>query len=118
MSGKKGGNKLRTYKLFKNSLAFEPYLKIANPDRRLCECCSTCMGQTEDEFHFLIECPKYLPLRTELFSSAGELNKYFDRYSPELKFVWIMSNENQNVINQLGTFLIDAFRMRNHLMQS
>ena len=121
MSGKKGGNKLRTYKLFKNSLAFEPYLKIANPekrriiaqfrtsvhrlhietgrfghnntyvppDRRLCECCS--MGQTEDEFHFLIECPKYLPLRTELFSSAGELNKYFDRYSPELKFVWIMS---------------------------
>ena len=148
MSGKKGGNKLRTYKLFKNSLAFEPYLKIANPekrrliaqfrtsahrlhietgrfghnntyvppDRRLCECCS--MGQTEDEFHFLIECPKYLPLRTELFSSAGELNKYFDRYSPELKFVWIMSNENENVINQLGTFLIDAFRMRNHLMQS
>ena len=130
----------------KNSLAFEPYLKIANPekrrliaqfrtsahrlhietgrfghnntyvppDRRLCECCS--MGQTEDEFHFLIECPKYLPLRTELFSSAGELNKYFDRYSPELKFVWIMSNENENVINQLGTFLIDAFRMRNHLM--
>ena len=93
MSGKKGGNKLRTYKLFKNSLAFEPYLKIANPekrriiarfrtsahrlhietgrfghnntyvppDRRLCECCS--MGKTEDEFHFLIECPKYLPIR-------------------------------------------------------
>ena len=69
------------------------------------------MGKTEDEFHFLIECPKYLPLRTELFSSAGELNKYFDRYSPEL-------NENENVINRLGTFLIDAFRMRNHLMQS
>ena len=37
-------------------------------------------------------------------------------YSPELKFVWIMSNEN--VINQLGTFMIDAFHMRNHLMQS
>ena len=101
MSGKKGGNKLRTYKLFKNSLAFEPYLKIANPekrriiaqfrtgahhlhietvrfghnntyvppDRRLCECCS--MGQTEDEFHFLIECPKYLPLRTELFQNLN-----------------------------------------------
>ena len=29
-----------------------------------------------------------------------------------------MSNENENVINQLSTFLIDAFRMRNHLMQS
>ena len=29
-----------------------------------------------------------------------------------------MSNENENVINQLGTFLVDAFRMRNQLMQS
>ena len=29
-----------------------------------------------------------------------------------------MSNENENVINQLGTFLIDAFHIRNHLMQS
>ena len=34
MSGKKGGNKLKTYKLFKNSLAFEPYLKIAHPEKR------------------------------------------------------------------------------------
>ena len=29
-----------------------------------------------------------------------------------------MSNENENVIIQLSTFLIDAFRMRNHLVQS
>ena len=29
-----------------------------------------------------------------------------------------MNNENENVINQLSTFLIDAFRMRNHLIQS
>ena len=29
-----------------------------------------------------------------------------------------MSNENENVINQFSTFLIDVFRMRNHLMQS
>ena len=29
-----------------------------------------------------------------------------------------MSNENENVNNQLSTFLIDAFRMRNQLMQS
>ena len=35
MSGKNGGNELRTYKLFKNSLAFEPYLKIANLDKRI-----------------------------------------------------------------------------------
>ena len=26
--------------------------------------------------------------------------------------------ENENVTNQLSTFLINAFRMRNHLMQS
>ena len=34
MSGKKGGNKIRTCKLFKNLLAFEPYLKIANHEKR------------------------------------------------------------------------------------
>ena len=32
MSGKNGGNKLRTYKLLQ---AFEPYLKIANLDKRI-----------------------------------------------------------------------------------
>ena len=35
MSGKNGGNTLRTYKLLKNALAFEPYLKIANLDKRI-----------------------------------------------------------------------------------
>ena len=35
MSGKNEDNKLKTYKLFKNSLAFEPYLKISNFDKRI-----------------------------------------------------------------------------------
>ena len=35
MSGKNGCNKLRAYKHFKNSLAFEPYIKIANLDQRI-----------------------------------------------------------------------------------
>ena len=35
MSGKNEDNKLKTYKLLKNSLAFEPYLKIANFDKRI-----------------------------------------------------------------------------------
>ena len=62
-----------------------------------------------------------MPLIIHKNKSPPPLNKYLDNYSPELKFVWIMSNKNENVINQLSrasTFLIDAFRMRNHLMQS
>ena len=35
MSGKNGGNTLRTCKLLQNSLGFEPYLKIANLDKRI-----------------------------------------------------------------------------------
>jgi len=142
VSGKEGGNKLRTYKLFKTSIGYEKYLTMNNldkrktitqfrisahklkietgrfnnkliyvpPELRICENCS--LNKIEDEFHFLLECPLYEDLRVKLFTSISGNNKYFCQYSHGQKFIWIMTTEEVNDLNQLGDFLCDAFRVR------
>ena len=36
-------------------------------------------------------------------------NMYFGQYSPEQKFLWLMTNENLVTINKLGDFLVEGF---------
>ena len=86
------GKKLRTYNTFKNVIKFEPYLdfientslrkiysrfrlnshdpeiergrygtKSTPPDERLCSLCN--LNEVEDEFHFLVICPRYVDER-------------------------------------------------------
>ena len=74
----KNGNKLRTYKLYKNSVKTEQYIKVSMSrmerrtmallrsgalpiaietpvDDRLCDLCD--MGVVENEKYFLVDCP-------------------------------------------------------------
>ena len=70
---------------------------------RLCPNCH--LHKVEDEEHFLIECPKYEEDRKSLFESASELSIHFNDLSNYNKFIWIMSNENVTLIEELGIFL-------------
>ena len=88
-NNKKGGNKLRTYRLIKNNILCEPYLNLRNFEKRKYIAqirtsahklkietghynshnayinpeeiiCNQCPRNTkEDEFHFLLRCDKY-----------------------------------------------------------
>ena len=142
MSGKDGHNKLRTYKLFKTNMGYEHYLTLYNidkrkaiaqfrtsshklkietgrfnnkliyvpPEQRICDHCT--LNKTEDELHFLMECPLYHDNRLKLFSHIEGINKFFRDYDHLHKFIWILLCENISVLNQFGDFLIDAFRVR------
>ena len=142
MSNSAGGNKLRTYRKFKNSIEFEEYLSLNNPEKRkliarfrlsshklkiesgrynsrnmyvapeqrLCDKCT--LNKTEDEYHFLIECPFYQLHRNKLFNEHQDCNTYFASYSKYNQFIWILTCDDFHLLNALGDFLANSLKLR------
>lgn len=113
------GNKLRTYRTFKNEFLEEPYLNMRLTlgqrrslaslrcgvaplrietgrysqlpvDERLCEICD--VGSVETEKHFLMSCNFYADTRNELFLHAQTCNSMFVEWSLDDQFTYLMSN--------------------------
>ena len=132
-------SKLRTYRLFKNTLKYEPYLNlppylrvplarlrtsahglkietgrytIPNPtpvEERLCDLC----GVTEDEVHFLINCPMTdNNERSNLFSHCTSLLPSFRYKSSRDKFLFIMSCKDSTTLSYLALSVSRAFLSR------
>jgi hypothetical protein len=113
----KGGNKLRTYRLFKNTYCVDDYCrKVMSPKYRGAlakfrtgtapirietgryEClpvnerkCFIC-DNVEDEQHVLIQCPLYEDLRFELFNNAMFICPTFNCFTDSEKLCFILSN--------------------------
>ena len=115
-----GRNKLRTYRMFKDSYMTEPYVSITVPEKyrsayakfrcgvapikietcryginripvneRLCESCDS----VEDEYHVLMQCPKYDDTRTVVLESICRITPCFTtNILNEDQFIQIMSN--------------------------
>lgn len=127
--------KLRTYRTYKNQLKTEKYLfrymskkqrsfyvkfrcgtfpinielgRYRNPkipvENRLCKVCD--MSAIEDEKHFLIECPGYTALRSELLTNLN-----ITGVSDDDKFLTCMKTADCKIV---ANFLISAFGERNH----
>ena len=132
-------NKLRTYITFKNTLKFEPYLqhikrvearkavsqlrmsshslnieslrgKVKDPTERICIMCDT--NRTEDEVHFLMDCPKYDHLRDELINKVTGKFGNILLLNKEQKFEWLMTNEDEIVCKILGEYILQIFKCR------
>ena len=64
----------------------------------------------EDEFHFVLECPAYVQLRSLLI-------KPYHRNRPNmLKMVQLTSSENKKEIRGLAEYAFKGFALRNELM--
>jgi hypothetical protein len=114
-----GGNKLRTYKLFKTEFKTESYVKMILPTKhrsslckfrsgvaplrietgrferlseelRVCPFCKDCV---ENEFHVIMNCDRYNDIRNVIFSKASEVDTLFNSKDDDAKFVFIFSNE-------------------------
>ena len=139
---KTGGNKLRTYRTFKNRIIYENYLNLKDIEKRkqiarmrisahklrietqrfnnrhiyippeLRTCINCIDNKTEDEYHFLVECSQYQSLRNELFNKCSNLNKHFNSYGNCEKIIWIMTSENMEQLGNLGTFIVKALNVR------
>ena len=119
--------KLSTYSEFKSLLNHEKYLKVvknyfigkqlaklrtSNHDliiekgryqgievtNRTCEQCD--MQRVEDEYHFLLECPKYDDLRREY------LPRYYVNYPNRCKYLNLISTENDTELRTLSILSI------------
>ena len=85
----------------------KPYVERS---QRICEKCSS--NQTEDELHFIINCPLYINNREIMFNNIGELCQKFKDLPNEAKFIWLFTNEDISVLKLLGKYIIDCLVIR------
>ena len=78
--------------------------------QRICEKCSS--NQTEDELHFIINCPLYIDNREIMFNNIGELCPKFKDLPNEAKCIWLFTNEDISVLELLGKYIIDCLDIR------
>lgn len=131
--------KLRTYSKFKNNIEFEKYLDVI-PDGKLRSCytkfrisahkleieygrynktplekrvCRACnSGDIEDEMHLLLKCTKYERDRTTFLLAISSLCKNFASLADKDKFIFLLSNEDNNVIKLTAEFISNCFLTR------
>ena len=134
----KGGNKLRTYSLFKTRMHQEPYcllrdrkhrinmaklrcsdhnLQIETGRRsnmqvneRLCKFCI--LNKVEDEEHFLTECTLYSALRNRLISALEKEGYNTKQYTNRQFMIFLLSNENLKIVRLVATYVSDACELR------
>ena len=73
--------------------------------------CPFCESEIEDELHFIITCSEYENERNLLFTAYTENSIHFEIMSNELKFIFIMSNEDLNVSSKLGSFVSNSMKI-------
>ena len=130
-------SKLRTYKTFKSQLKLEKYLSVSmnfkyrktlckfrcsdhtllietgrhkrlDVNDRICKNCT--LGLIEDEIHFLLVCPAYETLRTNLL-----LHTSVAPLTTDLQFQEIMSSNDGGTMAALALYLVQANDIRETL---
>ena len=127
-----GGNKLRTYKLFKQSYGTEHYCNLILPRNhrsafsrfrcgvapirletgryeRLPEAervCPFCSSEIENEIHVMLNCPLYDDIRYNLFEKAKLLDANFNTFTDEQKIIFVFKTQDMIRISAKTCFLI------------
>ena len=65
--------------------------------------------EIEDEFHFLLNCPKYLPIRNVLLGKVSSLYDSFDSLTSVEKFTFMLNSKDPFVNNWLAKALKSFF---------
>ena len=94
-------------RLSSHTLAIETgrYNKTNRNDRK----CFNCSDYVEDEFHFILVCPKYNDYRLRF------LKKYYWEKPSMFKLLQLFNSENFTELCNLGRFLLLAMKRRNCL---
>ena len=135
----KGGNKLRTYRKFKQHFSLEPYLQhidniphrkavtrlrlsshslnieamhtnTPNPTERICNICNS--KEMEDEEHFTMGCEAYNAPRKEMMDTCQSICSNFMALDKKDKFLWVLTNEDKAVLKALGKFIFVSLELR------
>ena len=74
------------------------YKNIIRSERK-CTNCSE--GDIEDEKHFVVDCPLYENIRVKCFDKVIDLCPNFRYMDTSSKFVWLFTNEHEQVLNKI-----------------
>ena len=77
---------------------------------RLCKMCN--LGKTEDEIHFMLECPKYDTIRSIYLQQCADLCKNFATLNCKDQFIFLLSNENEKLIETTASYIWQCFNLR------
>ena len=141
-NNKQGGNKLRTYRLFKDIISLEKYLLILNEDERrvltkfrvsahyleiekgryigvktedrIYKLCNT---GVEDETHFLLQCPVLENKRTQIINNIKNVNTNFNNLPNKSNLIWLMSSEDNFIIKNTSSLLCSLFKERDLVLK-
>ena len=70
---------------------------------RFCEDCN--VQVVGDEFHYVMQCDKFEIRRKQFFDKLLHLNNTFETMNSNQKFVYIMSLEEEDLIQEFAEFL-------------
>ena len=80
--------------------------------------CFICRNKIENEFHFVIKCPLYSCERKALYKALANNSKHFESLSSdELKFFFIMTNEDKDVLSKLAKFTFNSMQLREKVIR-
>ena len=108
---------LTRFRLSNHSLWIEKgrHMKpIIDKTKRFCDLCKT---EIENENHFLLLCPLYSPKRIILENACRKNCNRYDSFNSEQKFIFIMSNENKEVLKTLSKFIYDSMSLRDKMVE-
>ena len=86
--------------------------KIERENRK----CPICTQTVEDECHFILNCPLYDDNRVELTQEVKKTCFNYDQMNDIQKFIFIMSNENENIIKNLAKYIFYSMKKRNEFL--
>ena len=137
------GNKLRTYKLFKNQFQLEYYLVCQLPTKHQIaltkfrvschnlaietgryhkpsslpveqRLCPTCK-EIEDEIHLLCQCRRNAGLRRNLFRTVTQYHTQFEMLDPVEKTIFLMQLKDEHIIRELAAFIFTSSVFYRHM---
>ena len=80
--------------------------------------CFICIDEIENELHFVVKCPLYSSERKELYKALMHNSKYFDSLtSDEQKLMFIMTNEDNDVMAKLAKFVFNSMQIRERVIK-
>ena len=86
--------------------------RILPREERICRFCS--INAIENEFHFLTQCSLYNSERVKLFEKVRDFNCNFVLLNDIDKAIWLLLQENLDILLALGSFIHNCFEIRNN----
>ena len=76
--------------------------------------CPFCKYLVEDEMHFLLKCPIYIAIREEMKEKVVQQNFFYQFYSMERKFIFLMNNGFQ----EASRYILKSMDLRDLLLST